>query len=576
MGSVPKLPAELIREVFDWAAAIDPPRRRAEGEDIAEDRYPKDTLSRLEVTLGWILITHVCFGWRTIGLSMTHLWASVVDTFLYPDISDELLLRAKGRGLTLRLTDCPPGHTRHMSNQINFNWSMQRLHHASTLIVPGLHHLNHTQGSELRGVLTSHRFPCLQHLTVGPLPPPSVENTAEDGETSAQPGEEILLPFRLYALQLTTAVLGNVMCLPTSSLPQLRSLVLHFDDTIRNICFVRLVCCLYATPRLEEFVLITNSELDFALVPNNYQPLVCLNRLRSLVVICRRSNNPFHVWGRIAAPNIVSIDIDCDWAQTLQSLPSNQVQRLLSRTHFTKIRLDPSQLALFTPQDVDDALPFTETFIANNLQLDIPGYVQILDGLCTHAKATIARVSHVELSFPDRSLSLERSILDQKLDDRLIHAIERLGQVLISTVSLELLVGRRGQYCLAFLYLLARQATQFIPALQTLRLVVSYGPKAGLGAREARLWWEAVKDVMERRKRAGIPLRQLVVSGTWCTSHEWTQAWAREVARCVADGLIEGFLDERTLQSSCERCKPQSPASAPASLLPVYDDSPLL
>ncbi|KZV63335.1 hypothetical protein PENSPDRAFT_212578 [Peniophora sp. CONT] len=70
-----RLPNDLIRDLFDILAVVDPPRGPAGGG-----------------SLGWVKMTHVCQRWRVIGISLPQLWARIVCTF--PPDAEAVLERA--------------------------------------------------------------------------------------------------------------------------------------------------------------------------------------------------------------------------------------------------------------------------------------------------------------------------------------------------------------------------------------------------------------------------------------------------------------------------------------------------
>ncbi|KZV72505.1 hypothetical protein PENSPDRAFT_359554 [Peniophora sp. CONT] len=87
---VQRLPNDIICELFYIVAELDPPR-------IA--RCQEDRLYEKPGSLGWIRMTHVCRGWRGVGLDMSTLWAGVVCVF--PPGVETIARRTKTTPLTL-------------------------------------------------------------------------------------------------------------------------------------------------------------------------------------------------------------------------------------------------------------------------------------------------------------------------------------------------------------------------------------------------------------------------------------------------------------------------------------------
>ncbi|VDB96633.1 unnamed protein product [Peniophora sp. CBMAI 1063] len=82
-----RLPDDVLCAIFNVCASLDPPYRE-ETDNEGEVRY----------SLGWISIGHACRRWRTILLSLSPLWASIICTF--PNAAPEIVSRARDAPLS--------------------------------------------------------------------------------------------------------------------------------------------------------------------------------------------------------------------------------------------------------------------------------------------------------------------------------------------------------------------------------------------------------------------------------------------------------------------------------------------
>ena len=91
---IERLSDDVLRELFDTVADIDPPRTSFHDDDDSDTE---------DGSLGWIRMTHVCRRWRRIGLDMSVLWARIICMF--PAGVKTIAQRTKATPLTLHFRD---------------------------------------------------------------------------------------------------------------------------------------------------------------------------------------------------------------------------------------------------------------------------------------------------------------------------------------------------------------------------------------------------------------------------------------------------------------------------------------
>lgn len=89
LSMLSRLPNDIISELFDILAVLDPPRR---WHDCPHEPWRK---------LGWVKLTHICRRFREIGLGRSTLWGDIVTIF--PSAFDTLLGRSRIAPLSLDL-----------------------------------------------------------------------------------------------------------------------------------------------------------------------------------------------------------------------------------------------------------------------------------------------------------------------------------------------------------------------------------------------------------------------------------------------------------------------------------------
>ncbi|VDC02097.1 unnamed protein product [Peniophora sp. CBMAI 1063] len=143
------LPDDIIYEIFEAAAVVYPPCALATSQDVP-------TLRDTDTRLGWIVLTHVCRRWRTLGLSgsLAGLWARVVCMSSRREVIAELSRRAKGHPVTIDLSrfNTLDGHglLRHYHAILPLEvWAIHNISRAGVLVSPGGPMLRHLKDVHL-------------------------------------------------------------------------------------------------------------------------------------------------------------------------------------------------------------------------------------------------------------------------------------------------------------------------------------------------------------------------------------------------------------------------------------------
>lgn len=167
MTDVSELPADVLYIIFKIVALLDPPIRLFEpirpiindtGRVEHTSHNPYDEVSTYKHSLGWIQLSHVCRHWRTVGLNVAPLWASIVIAFHKPNIANELLSRAR---------DCPLHLEIHYQiSQPMFLWILEHFDRAHTIHCDGYpQYISGSEAETLAAISKSH-LRLLRHLRI--------------------------------------------------------------------------------------------------------------------------------------------------------------------------------------------------------------------------------------------------------------------------------------------------------------------------------------------------------------------------------------------------------------------------
>ncbi|VDC03543.1 unnamed protein product [Peniophora sp. CBMAI 1063] len=308
MSSSPaqSLPEDVLYEIFNTMAAVDPPRYagppdlpgrmpvRSSQSDLNLDLYPLWTGIRgpywhaeLEAikrrnmfseqgTLGFIVLTHVCRSWRRAGIDLAPLWGEIVHIF--PSALETILARARGAPLALDF-----GALRRLPvlDQVALHDRYYMLLTKNVVRIRSLVASNPFRSfRDWYGLLLDQELPVLEDLTL---------------KGAKRIPEDVASPIRpLIAPSLLRLVLDQTAYLPFSA-PALRTLLIQ--GATQPVPASTLLAALSATPQLEKLELMFS--LDDEPAPE-YTPSVHLPNL----AIARLCDSPeaLSIWRHIVAP----------------------------------------------------------------------------------------------------------------------------------------------------------------------------------------------------------------------------------------------------------------------------------
>ncbi|KZV73452.1 hypothetical protein PENSPDRAFT_750194 [Peniophora sp. CONT] len=267
------LPADVLCELYFTAARSDPPVRKhairpyippiqknaakeplgptwsqipAVGTRRNDYIRPTSAHTAHEGSLGWILLTHVCSQWRSVGLSLSSLWGDVFSMF--PKVASTLLSRARDAPLTFDmefLSSLQPNPFQPCDYLSSFeNLARQHLSSAGTMTFAPL---GEPSWSWTIKLLYHHEFPLLKDLRAQvsyiPFMHPDYETSVPLAPSLKRLVLNVFIPFtapNLTNLELTRldASKGDEVLTLLRSSPLLEELLLQWNRASRSSPFV--------------------------------------------------------------------------------------------------------------------------------------------------------------------------------------------------------------------------------------------------------------------------------------------------------------------------------------------------
>ncbi|VDC02091.1 unnamed protein product [Peniophora sp. CBMAI 1063] len=518
-----ELPIDIIKVIFDHAAAIDPPQRSPPHRSF---------YSYTPSTLGWITLTHVCANWRNVGLSMPTLWAAIAAVFLNTSAVNTFLARAGSCPLTIDLTKHPLGELR-----------------GHTMISCLRKHLSQVSVLE---VGTFGVYDLLRADGEAPLSTPALYKIRV-GHTAYIPSgdESDLNRFRilqLNATELRSATLTNAI-LPSDCVRGLRELRLkltqHHSPSLSDLHdFIR--CC----SQLET--------LDIAFTCPRAEPdagyrarEIPLNNLKRAVLSAYSQEQLCQIWGPIVGCDDIVLDLSC--TGTGPTMPPNAVPALftlcaaqLLSTHYDAIELTAHHGLKITIYQLSTQR-VCHSWALSTVQHN---RVHLLSVLPRHIRAELIR-----------SLSLDSTLLQS---DQISHVFRAFGSAMTGLTDLKL--GGMNQWP-ASLYIRALGRGRPTPAFRALqRLTITDmelgGKSLDRERSHAQYWWDALHEALIARLCTGgeaFRLRRLVLDGTWLGVELWDLGHDQEALRKISSlWLTQEVVDTRTYARSSPQWKPLS------------------
>ncbi|KZV64051.1 hypothetical protein PENSPDRAFT_656841 [Peniophora sp. CONT] len=502
---VHKLPVDIVRLLFDHAAALDPPSRSPW------------FASRKRTSLGWIALTHVCRYWRDIGLAMPLLWASIATTFFDLAIANEFLVRACGCPITVDLTSLDGW--RHLEGTL-LPLIRENLPQVGVLKLPFwtlVHDVLHS-GDEKP-------LPFLHTVQINGWYPYN------------QPWPYPLQTLQLHAPGLRFATLYNVI-LPPGSTRILRELDLTLSYYVRaslSTIHEFLRCCL----QLEKLKM--KWELRgprLWLRDKGYHPsAIQLKKLKIVTLSVERQQMAWDLWQPIVAPDDIVLKIVCEKKDPALSRSTTPLllelcAGQLSANHHDAIEFKSKSMTVY--QLSPDRSPSSSSCTLSIVNL---GHTQLLNTF-----PPFIRKENI------RTLSLHA--VNLVLSD--VNVIfPALGCALPNVTDLSIKHLNNGPVSL-YIRTLGRRtsAGSIFPALQVLRLsdIDLKGKSSNPARSTTQYWWDTLKATLKTRLDVkGEPLRCLVLEGTWPNARKWdVDQDGEELRECRSCGVVQEIHDYRT------------------------------
>ncbi|VDC02105.1 unnamed protein product [Peniophora sp. CBMAI 1063] len=515
------LPHDILRELFEHLAAVDPP-------DF------KDEMDMF--SLGWILATHVCGRWREVGLSVATLWADVVCTFPSVPIAEELVTRARGCLLDIAVGHFPPDlKPGFPAPHLPISWGLQYLQRAHTFRCDVERWSTFSDDHPTARAALISTLPLLKHLRL---------------DCKITQIDDPLPVIQLDCPALLTAEFRDILPHSSSTANTLRRLALDLGR-VRLDDISPILGALREMLSLEDLKLGLGS---YDTLPLSTHAVVHLERLRTLRAVCASEQQASDLFDYMSAPNIThtSIHISAklrDGRIFARAVAQKQQSLLLTGTiSITESRL---QLEGTGPEHAVLELGWSTRAMLRRDNVTMT-YASVLSALSRHID--LSRFTACALQCPKGSGQ------DESVDAVL--AVLRKAFVSIKTLTihgaptptaLKTLLGRPS----------GEPSALPFPALDTLCVGGAYRSShiwQMLGSREPAVhqestvpsYWTTFLDVLLSRFRGGHPVRCLCLDGVWCEHEVWGDEGDKR--SCLKLGLVSEITDKREYIVKCRSC----------------------
>ncbi|KZV64057.1 hypothetical protein PENSPDRAFT_656845 [Peniophora sp. CONT] len=515
LGSVDlQLPDDIIYELFEAAALVYPPRSLSKMHPfVRRKRAPEHT------SLGWIILTHICRRWRSIGLSATlaPLWASVVCFSKKHSVIDQLSLRAQGWPVTIDLSRYNDNGVSSVSRVMNWtildDWAHSNIGSVGALIAPGFFLLDRLKSQRLV-------LPNLHEIHLGAdLPKDFNPQWDLSGLRSAWLHEKLVphpLVGTLHELHLR---------LWTGLVPL--ALLLDF---------------LRACPYLEILDMDVTEDWPHEDMPDDTRPesvhhvereTIVFEHLRQAKLSLWSDQMVRDLWLPIHAPPELSFQLACSSSWYHKPLP--RVRDLLEASQ------REMDVALYDGLEVSKReiwyLHFSSSSTNASCRLS-----WITDDDTRRTTLSLLS-SYISIALPHiTTLTLER------IASEVVQIDGTPGALGCALTKVTTLILRDMHFWDAALYARALRPTTFspvLPALQNVRMTDIHITAADRP--QTRQWWAMVVSALAARHEAGLgSLERLVLDGEWRVTGVWSKIEDRDGKEmCKARGLVRDLVDKR-------------------------------
>ncbi|VDC02068.1 unnamed protein product [Peniophora sp. CBMAI 1063] len=497
MTSAQNLQLDVLKEIFEYLAAISEPRWRNEGSSTRFD-------------LGWIYAAHVCRRWRDVGLDLAQLWAAHVCSLPNVHASEDLLKRTKSCPLKIEVL-----YGRTQLPRIHF--ALRNLDRVESITCYPSY--DWEEALRERG-----RLPLLRHLHLS-------QDIAYDPATLI-----------LDAPLLQTVSLENAIMMPSPSsaisYSSLRSLSITGVNSSPTPAW-EILTLLSRTPHLQHLylqLLRRHSNGNGQWEHYNGKP-VHLAHLETVRLIGGWKTDVAGFWSHIRAPG----DVDADFSFQRDS-PVGIMEALSCQLPST---MHDTCTIIIEPQLERQAVSFSSSNITPaghrsqvKINFGTRGIEEILSLLSRRPQMDRIRSCVLRLSQPRFS----------NIELVLVTFIRKLPSV----TNLLLDMGDRGSFDPFIHHLVDPETTTIIfPKLRTLS--VRFNPDVIRGDPGLLYveWWSSLCDMLARRSDAGMKLKELRLVGQWSWTAEEVATVDGELMSALRDSSsVEELVDERSWRPS--------------------------
>ncbi|KZV60396.1 hypothetical protein PENSPDRAFT_760033 [Peniophora sp. CONT] len=509
---IANLPADIVCELFMQAASMDPPRYLGE--------YERRKRTEQKRTLGWIHLTHVCHGWRLIGLDLAPLWAALVTFFPSPSIADELLSRSRNCDLRLELHSLGARNLSEMKA-----WVLQHLDRASQLTVAVKVNQDFFQEKQL---------PTLRTLFV-----------------YHDYGRQTMI--EIDAPGLKEVHLAESTVLFRSTMPHLT--VLNTSHTYNTP--VEMLDMLRCAPFLERLTIFHGARHWSGALPRT---IVELQHLTLFDMHATDARTFLDLWEHLSVPPSVTVKIVTNNIPDVSFLLSSLHPQLSWSSYDSLIIFSSGFSLTYGEPDAagdDEHVSGLKWLFASDRDLGLIA-LDLVEQLQLHL--VVANIHHCELELPSILKELDRAS-GEPIALRSDVALRALAVALKNTTVLAL-QGFEPDPVLVRALAPRNSSTPF-PKLRSLilgkhRWSWVYRNPWNPENKAIKTDWALIEATLTARRQARAPVQCLVLAGKWCIrepeTQSWTSQWAQYSAQYLERDLVMEVKDERVLQAICNMC----------------------
>ncbi|KZV68165.1 hypothetical protein PENSPDRAFT_754377 [Peniophora sp. CONT] len=506
----PKLPDDVVYELFEAAALVYPPPALVMTPAFAR------TLAHTHTSLGWIILTHICQRWRAIGLSarLAHLWARVVCLDWKPSAVIAISQRARECPLTIDYNGII--RTRPHKHLPLEAWASQYITNADVLIEPSDAHVNEVNRRKLV-------LPVLRELHL--YRHPSISSAPIEWEA---PG--------LKCARLDTVLLPNRMA---QGLRELHLRVYTHRMRLTALCDFLRICSLLEV--LDVNVMGEWSEDEER--PGDQLPF---DHLKQANIVVNADQAAVDVWKPVVGP--AHLVFSLSFASKKSPLPIPPILLDACAREMDSLLYDTMEVCVLDGctgrSDLRLRLSSSSSPSLGSCELLFPTDITMRGAVLSLLPSYMPTASsHI------RTLTLDALV--PEMVDATQESFRTLGRALTEVENLEL---RGMDYWSAAMHVHMLRQTRgvpVLPALQTIRISDVYPPEisdgSGLETTKTQEWWDMITTALMTRKESELgAVGRLVLNGPWAGKESWNGREDHEGRKNMrANALVDELIDER-------------------------------